>query len=306
MIKVGSKESLTQETGGPRPPDQAYDVGLIGLGLLGSAMAGRLLASGMKVAGFDLVRAKCCSFADLGGCPLPDARRVVERCQRILLVLPDDRISAGVMEDICPYLSAGDTLLDATTGAPAAAEATAARLAELGVDFLDATVSGSSEQVTRGEAVYFVGGQATAVDRNADVFRALGGRMIPTGPAGSGAKMKLITNLVLGLNRAALAEGLAFAKALGVDGETALAGLRASLGYSRIMDSKGSKMISGDFTPVARLSQHLKDVRLILEATPLSLPLSQAHCSLLEKAVTLGYGDLDNSAIIKALEEDPS
>ena len=70
------------------------------------------------------------------------------------------------------------------------------------------------------------------------------------------------------------------------------------------MDTKGEKMISGDFTPVARLSQHLKDVQLMLDAAkPMLLPLSQTHRDLLEKAVALGYGDLDNSAVIKAILE---
>lgn len=69
------------------------------------------------------------------------------------------------------------------------------------------------------------------------------------------------------------------------------------------MDTKGGKMIFGDFTPVARLSQHLKDVRLMLAATPLALPLSETHRGLLAKAVALGYGDLDNSAVIKAIQE---
>ena len=105
------------------------------------------------------------------------------------------------------------------------------------------------------------------------------------------------------MNRAALAEGLALAGALDLDLEQTLAVLLKSAAYSRIMDTKGGKMISGDFTPVARLSQHLKDVRLMLAATPLALPLSETHRGLLEKAVALGYGDLDNSAVIKAIQE---
>ena len=99
---------------------------------------------------------------------------------------------------------------------------------------------------------------------SSDIFEAIGQQTFHTGAAGTGAKMKLVTNLVLGLNRAALAEGLAFAGSLGLDLALSLAVMRGSAAYSRIMDTKGERMIRGDFAPDARLSQHLKDVRLIV------------------------------------------
>jgi 3-hydroxyisobutyrate dehydrogenase-like beta-hydroxyacid dehydrogenase len=120
------------------------------------------------------------------------------------------------------------------------------------------------------------------------------------GPAGSAAKLKLATNLVLGLNRAALIEGLAFAGALGLDPALTLQALREGLAYSRIMDSKGPKLLAGDFTPQARLGQHAKDVALMLAAASdagLKLPLSHTHWQLLRAAMDAGWGDLDNSAL---------
>jgi 3-hydroxyisobutyrate dehydrogenase-like beta-hydroxyacid dehydrogenase len=79
--------------------------------------------------------------------------------------------------------------------------------------------------------------------------------------------------------------------------------MRRSMAYSRIMDTKGEKMITQDFTPQAKLSQHLKDVRLMLAASSIPLPLSETHRQLLEKAESLGFGDADNSAVIKAILE---
>jgi 2-hydroxy-3-oxopropionate reductase len=117
--------------------------------------------------------------------------------------------------------------------------------------------------------------------------------------------MKLISNLVLGLNRAALAEGLAFASAIGIDPAAALEVLKGSSAYSRAMDVKGQKMIAGDFSVQARLSQHLKDVELMLQAARdagQSLPLSETHRQLMQQAEACGWGDLDNSAIIKVLQ----
>ena len=119
-------------------------------------------------------------------------------------------------------------------------------------------------------------------------------------------KMKLVSNLVLGLNRAALAEGLAFAEAIGIAPAAALEVLTGSMAYSRAMDAKGRKMIEGDFTVQARLSQHLKDVHLMLRAAAaagMSLPLADTHRRLMEQAEAEGFGDLDNSAIIKVLQK---
>ena len=119
--------------------------------------------------------------------------------------------------------------------------------------------------------------------------------------------MKLITNLVLGLNRAALAEGLAFAEALGVDLRAALEVLQDSAAASTVMNAKGEKMIAADFSVQARLNQHLKDVNIILDlakSLSLNLPLSATHQRLLELAQSLGYGEQDNSAIIRAYQAD--
>lgn len=121
--------------------------------------------------------------------------------------------------------------------------------------------------------------------------------------------MKLVSNLVLGLNRVALAEGLVFAEAMGVKPAAALEVLIGSMAYSRAMDVKGRKMVEGDFAVQARLSQHLKDVRLILAgaaAAGLSLPLSETHRRLLEQAEAAGLGEMDNSAIIKVIQKSQS
>ena len=117
--------------------------------------------------------------------------------------------------------------------------------------------------------------------------------------------MKLVVNLALGLNRAVLAETLSFARACEVSPTDALEVLKAGAAYSRVMDDKGDKMLHHDFTVEARLSQHLKDVRLILEAAArkhAKTPLSTVHRQLLESLEKSGYGDADNSAIIMAYD----
>ncbi len=176
-------------------------------------------------------------------------------------------------------------------------------LAEHACGFLEANVVGSSAHVRTHDAVILVGGDSDAFARHRDLFDALGRRCFHVGPWGSGSRMKLVVNLVLGLNRAVLAEGLSLAGACGFDGQTTLDVLMSGLAYSRVMDAKGPKMLAEEFTPQARLAQHLKDVRLILatgQDTEQALPLSKIHEQLLARAVELGYGDADNSAVIKA------
>lgn len=283
-----------------KPPDE---IGLLGLGLLGSALAARLLAQGYAVVGSDLRDSAREHLHFLGG-TAASAPDVVARCDLVFLSLPTHREVRAVLDECAASLRAGQVILDTTTGDPASSVAVARDLAARGIAYLDGTVSGSSEQARAGDITWMVGGDLTAFERCLPVLRDLGRAVFHTGPAGTGATMKLVTNLVLGLNRAALAEGLAFAEALGLDAAATLTVLRASAAYSRMMDTKGDKMVGRDYTPQARLSQHLKDVRLILAAgteAGVELPLSVAHAAILTEAETLGLGDLDNSALIEVL-----
>lgn len=286
------------------PSPHSSPVGLIGLGLLGSALSDRLRGGGLPVLGYDLDPARREALAGAGGEVARDAAEVFGRCHRVFLSLPTHAEVQAVLTAAERAVRAGHVIVDTTTGDPEATAAVAAELATRGVAYLDATVSGSSSQLREGTAVLMVGGDAAAFAACGDLFAPLGRATFHCGGAGAGARMKLVTNVVLGLNRAALAEGLALAQGLGLDARQALAVMQGGPAYSRIMDRKGERMLSGNFVPEARLSQHLKDVRLILEqgeAAGLPMPLSHAHLTVLEAAEAAGLGALDNSAIIRVL-----
>jgi 3-hydroxyisobutyrate dehydrogenase-like beta-hydroxyacid dehydrogenase len=128
--------------------------------------------------------------------------------------------------------------------------------------------------------------------------------MVVKPPAGMGAKAKLATNLVLGLNRAALAEGMVFAENMGISPEQFLALVLASPATSGAAEAKGRMMVEEDFAPQSRIHQHLKDVKLMIESAAAAgqeLPLSETHAALLRAAVDAGDGELDNAAIIREL-----
>lgn len=279
-------------------------IGVIGLGLMGGALAERFRAGGLRVIGFD-PRDECRdALASIGGEPLDSARAVFEATRTVVLSLPNSAIVRRVIDEAGEQVR-DSTVIDTTTGDPAATEAIGTELAKAGCDYLDATLTGSSAQARAGELVVTAGGSRETFARAEPLFRLFATKWFHVGPCGSGARTKLVVNLVLGLNRAVLAEGLSFARRCGLDLDAVLEILKSGAAYSRAMDAKGRKMIDGDFTPQAKLTQHLKDVRLIREAgagVGAVLPFSALHESLLAGLVEQGLGDCDNSAVIRAFE----
>lgn len=275
------------------------NAGLIGAGLLGSALAERFAAAGFTVKVFDTNPARMAALAAAGFATAASAREAAAHGAFVVLSLPDSTVSTEVVSGIADLFDASRILVDTTTGEPDEMAAMARRIPR----YLDATVAGSSGQVRTGEAVVMAGGSAEDFAACRELFASFAPRCFHAGGPGAGARMKLVVNLVLGLNRAALAEGLAFARATGVDMEMALEVLRSGPAYSTAMDRKGAKMLNRDWEPEARLRQHHKDVRLILaeaERAGLLLPMSTAHDRMLSLAEELGFADADNSAVFEA------
>ncbi|QDU41315.1 2-hydroxy-3-oxopropionate reductase [Maioricimonas rarisocia] len=287
------------------PPEPSETIGLIGLGLLGSALAARLQQAGFGVHGYDVDEATRAA-ASVQGVSVAGRLEELSRRGTIVLCLPSSREVGEVVDALRPALSPATRVIDTTTGDPTETALIGEELSGYGIDYVDATVAGSSAQVREGRGVILAGGPAEAIADCDELLRALTPTVLHVGPCGSGAKMKLVVNLVLGLNRAVLAEGLAFAERLGLDAATALHALKVTPAYSAAMDTKGEKMVQREFDPQARLRQHLKDVRLMLAAarrTNAHVPLTLQHEALLSKLVEAGYGEEDNSAILRAFTD---
>lgn len=277
---------------------------VVGLGLMGTAIARRLLDAGCEVRVWNRTPARADALLARGARWTDDP---LGECHLVIVSLYDGAAVRDVMEPWLARAAPGRVVVDTSTVDPAVTESLAAAARARGLSWLDAPISGSSVQTARGEATVLVGGTAEEVLALGDLWAILGGRRHHVGPTGSASRMKLVTNLVLGLNRAALAEGLVLAGVLGIDPQAALDVLRDSPAASRQMDTKGPKMVAGDFSVQARLGQHLKDVDLILDAAAgagVTLTLAAAHRAILDTAVAAGLGDLDNSAIISAYRPD--
>lgn len=289
------------------PPLVGQPIGQIGLGLLGGAIAQRLRSRGRRVVGFDVARARLEDLAAAGVEAAATPGEVVDRATTVVLCLPTSDVAAEVLEAIEPRLTAAHLIIDTTTGRPDTMAEFGARLGARGVRYLDACVLGSSGQARAGEVVLSVGGTAAAFAAARGLLEDLSARVVHVGPGGSGARFKLVHNLVLGLHRAVLAEALVFAERTGLEAARVLEVLPGTPAASAVMTTKGQKMLHRDFSPQATVAQHLKDVRLMLETAReagLDLPLSATHAALLEAVVAAGRAAADNTAIITAFETD--
>lgn len=280
-------------------------VAIIGLGLMGEVYAQRLIDANIPVSGFDIDPARRARLAEIGGRPaesIADAAKPA--CRIIVAVFNTEQVEDVVENHLLPALGddSDKIVLCMSTCDPDRVAALAKRVTARGIRYLDVPVSGTSDQVRRGDGVALIGGDIAIADEVKDVLNALFVRRFHIGNVGDGGRAKLAVNLILGLNRLALAEGLVFAERLGLDPAAFLEVARGSASYSQVMDTKGPKMVRGDFSPEGRVKQTLKDARLMLDqaaARGQKLSMLEVNADVLEACVRAGEAELDNSAVIK-------
>jgi 3-hydroxyisobutyrate dehydrogenase-like beta-hydroxyacid dehydrogenase len=277
-------------------------VGLVGLGLMGEVYARRLMAAGFSVIGFDIDPAKNQRLEQIGG-RAGSLAGIARDCNPIVLaVFNTDQVEEVVEHALIPA-AAGKIVLCTSTCDPGRIAALAARVGDR-LRFLETPVSGASEQVRQGDGVGLIGGDERIAADAAPVLDALFPKRFHIGKAGDGGRAKLAVNHILALNRLALAEGLVCAARLGLDPAAFLKVARNSAAASQIMDSKGAKMINGDFAPEGRVRQSLKDTRLILDQARKAgqkLPLLEVYADVLEACMRHGEGEQDNSIVIEEI-----
>lgn len=289
-------------------PEQKALIGVIGVGLMGMACSRRLLAAGYRVLGYDPDARKRPPLEALGGRAADSAAAIARECDTtVLAVFNTDQVEDAIEgpQGLIAARPEGKplTVICVSTCDPDRIAALAARL-PLRLRFIESPVSGTSEQVARGEALGLVAGERAHTDAARGVIEAIAPRWHHLGGAGNGGRAKLAINLILGVNRAALAEGLVFAERMGLDPGAFLQVARDSAAYSQIMDVKGGKMVKGDFSPQGYVAQSLKDFSLMLEQARRHrqrLPLGEVYKGLIDGCVAAGEGELDNSAIIREI-----
>jgi 2-hydroxy-3-oxopropionate reductase len=285
----------------------AERVGIVGMGLMGSAFTHHLLQSGFKVQGFDIDEGRMRQFHERGGEPVESPAATARGARWVLTSLPTSEIVREVVfgpHGIAQNAPKGLIIADASTSRPQDSEKIGAELAERGIRFLDAAVSGTSAMAWKKDLIIIAGGTVEDFEACKPMFEGFARAAYRMGPVGSGAMTKLIINLVLFGNRLALAEGLVLGAKAGMDGESLLKVLQDGACSSKTMIDKGPKMLKGDYSPEGQVKISLKDARLALEqGARVGAPMlvTSLWTQLQQAAYQRGLADVDSSAFIEVL-----
>lgn len=276
-------------------------VGIFGLGLIGTAIAERLLASGLSVRGHDPDALRMAHLASIGGTPV--SPEDVWEAELIVAAVFDTDQLADVIAD-APR-RAGTCMISVSTCDPERMPGLAEGARAKGIDLIEAPISGTSRDLAKGQVVLLIAGPSETTRRLTPLFEKISRAHFHVGAIGNGNRAKLAINLVLGLNRAALAEGLVFAAGMGLEPASVLDLLKQSAAASAVMTGKGTQMVERDFTPTGRIAQSAKDFSLIVETAKnagQALPFARTYETMMEDCIREGEGDLDNAAVLLAIE----
>lgn len=284
-------------------------VGIVGMGLMGQAFIANMRKSRIAVQGFDPDPARMDQLREQGGEPVDSPAAAARGVDYVVTSLPNSGIAREVMfasDGIVEGAHHGLIVCDTTTARPEDSERLARDLAERGIRFIDAAVSGTSAMAQAGDLVVIAGGERADFDACRPVLDSFSRAAYYMGPAGSGARTKLVVNLVLSGNRLALAEGLVLGEKAGLDPANLLKVLQDGASGSKTMVDKGPKMLAADYTTQSLISNVLKDSRLMLEqGQKFGAPLfvTGLWSQLIQAAHEKGYGEKDVTVFIEILRD---
>jgi len=281
-------------------------VAILGLGIMGSGMANRLLSANFSLAVYNRNHEKSVPFARAGAFVADTPRQAASRSQIILSMVADDAASRDVWmgeEGALNGAAAGSVLIESSTLSGNWIQELAAKAAERGCQFLDAPVTGTKPHAASGELLFLVGGSAEALDAARPVFSVLGRDAVHLGPTGSGALMKLINNFLCGVQAASFAEGVSMIDAGGLDRAKAMSILTGGAPASGIVKRVAERVASHDFTPNFALRWMAKDLTYALQdaaSRGVALSTATAALAVFQRAIAEGHGDEDFSAVSKS------
>ena len=277
---------------------------------MGSAMARNLLSAGLSVTVHDIDSAKVEAIVRAGGKKVGSPDHIPPQVDVIILSLPGSQaVKQAIHESLRLFETGrkGLIVLDTSTIDSDVSAELVAQLAQKGIDMLDAPVSGTPDMCTAKDNIFMVGGKREVFEQCEPLFAAMSRDWIYMGGNGSGLVIKLVVNLVLALNRMALAEGLTLAAKAGLDQRQTLEILKKSAAYSKAMDQKGDRMVRRQFLPpIARLAITYKDLRLMLALgarLDCPLPLTSLNAQALASEICKGRGERDSSDIISFYDD---
>jgi 3-hydroxyisobutyrate dehydrogenase-like beta-hydroxyacid dehydrogenase len=281
-------------------------IGVIGLGVMGSAMANNMIGAGHEVLGHDIDQTRLSNFAEMGGEPAHSAGEVASLAGLVVFSLPTTSALAVVAAEVAETGPEG--LLCLETGTFPLADKLAARdvLAGSNIELMDTPLSGTGLQAADATLVVFASGSEEGFARAQPVFNAIGRSTHYLGEFGNGSKMKYVANLLVAVHGLAAAEAHALGIAAGLDPARVQEVMEDGVGSSKIFEIRGPMMVADDYPAAARLDILLKDSTLIRDfarSVGAPTPLLDAAVPAYEKASGAGLGDLDAAALCRYLED---
>jgi 3-hydroxyisobutyrate dehydrogenase len=279
-------------------------IALLGAGIMGSAIAGRLLDEGFSVRVWNRTREKVEQIGH-GVVVAETPTEAAEAAGIVMTMLSDGSAVLDVMTKTITSMNADQIWLQTSTIGAEATEACIALASKHDIPFIDAPVSGTKEPAEKGQLLILASGDEDAIARCKRVFDAIGSSTRMLGAAGAGTRMKLVINAWLVGLMSALAETLAFARAIGVEPADFLDTLKGSAVAPPYMNLKGSMMVHGEYPPSFPLRLAVKDAELILaeaRVAGIALPLVEAAAEEFRTAAEKGWADQDMAAIYEAVK----
>ncbi len=282
-------------------------LGFIGLGIMGTPMAGHLRAAGHEL--FVTTRSRLpAALLDAGAVACKTAGDVAKAADVIFLMVPDTPDVETVLfgeGGVASGLSAGKTVVDMSSISPIATKAFAAKIKALGCDYVDAPVSGGEVGAKAASLTIMVGASVDAFERVLPLLQLMGKNITHVGGNGDGQITKVANQIIVALNIAAVSEALVFASKAGADPAKVRLALMGGFASSRILEVHGERMIKRTFNPGFRIGLHQKDLSLALQgakALGVALPQTAGAAQLMQACAAQGWDQLDHSALVKALE----
>ncbi len=282
-------------------------LGIVGMGLMGQAFIHNLSQSQFSLQGFDIDGGRMKDLRDQGGHPVDTPAKAAQGVNVVILSLPTSTIAREVLlgpNGVAEGASEGLLICDTTTARPADSEQLAEELEERGIRYLDSAVSGTSTMAENGDLIVIAGGKKEDFDACKSIFAGFSREAYYMGASGSGARTKLVINLILAGNRLALAEGLVMGEKAGLEPHNLLEVLIDGACYSKTMIDKGPKMINADYAKQGQVKVSLKDSRLMIElGQQLGVPvlMTSLYSQILQTAYEKGYSEKDTVAFYEIL-----
>lgn len=282
-------------------------IAFIGLGTMGSAMSANLRRAGFEVTGWNRTPGRAPELVELGGKIAQSPREAAAQADVVVVCVSDTPDVKAVLfgaDGVAAGLAKGGLVIDCSTISPGATATFAKRLAEQGIGWVDAPVSGGSEGAKKATLTIFVGGEPADVERARPVLGAMGTTITHFGPAGAGQAVKAVNQVMIAGVYLAVAEGMVLAMKAGLDPTAVASALGGGVARSWILENRAWKMIENDYPLGFRTSLHLKDLGIALElgrTTGTALPVAGLAAQLESGLVARGYGDEDMSNLARAI-----